>query len=377
MKDLRILVLVCVSLGGMGQGVVAPKLPLLLGQSGNLALDSGLSASLMYLGVYLSTFLYGRVADQGKVHWLLAPGLSAYSVTLIALGLVTEKWFFFGVRFIEGLCLSAIFVSADFVLGRLSSSSERGRWLSYYGVAISMGLLLGPAMALGVSQWASSALVPLGIVAGLAGMMALFSLSLRVQTIRDSSQCAAAVEFTASNRGPLITAAAYGFLEAGLVASLPVLAVTFFHIVPEYGLIAVILSAALSSLLWGEASDRTSPRTTVFMLLGLMTLGPLACVFIFKGTPLFFWSCIVFGVLAGGLYPVGFSWLLSLLPESRFGEASGAFARAYGLGSLAGPLLLGLAVERWQMHGLGVAIAVLGLTAFLCTVRFIVPNQRS
>ena len=76
-RDPRILALLCVLLGGMGQGVVAPKLPELLSGSGHLALASGFSAAVMYFGIFISTYRYGELADRGKVHWLMSLGLSS------------------------------------------------------------------------------------------------------------------------------------------------------------------------------------------------------------------------------------------------------------------------------------------------------------
>ncbi|MBI3542461.1 MAG: hypothetical protein HY075_04200, partial [Deltaproteobacteria bacterium] len=60
------------------------------------------------------------------------------------------------------------------------------------------------------------------------------------------------------------------------------------------------------------------------------------------------------------LYPVGFAWLLESVPESRYGAASGAFARAYGLGSLAGPLACAAAAQRFGSSGMFAAIAAAG-----------------
>jgi MFS family permease len=81
--------------------------------------------------------------------------------------------------------------------------------------------------------------------------------------------------------------------------------------------------------------------------------------------PSVFASCVFFGVAAGGLYPVGFAWLLEGMPESQYGYASGAFARAYGLGSLVGPLACGWLAESFGARGLFGAIAGAGLLSAL------------
>ena len=363
-KDLRLLALACVLLGGMGQGVVAPKLPELLKESTALAFDSGISATVMYFGIFISTFRFGKWADQGKVHWLLGPGMLAYSLVLMALGyLHTPVGFFIG-RFAEGITLSAIYVAADFILGRLSAPKERGQWLSYYGVALSIGLLAGPALALSAAKFgiSQSPVFPLSVVAGLAVIMGLVVLGKKVAQAPATDGPPSRLNLRA-----LASGSAYGYMEAGLVAVMPILAVREFHVLPEYCLVVVIISAALSSIVWGIASDKNGPKPTVHVLLSLLLIGPfliLGLLSHFPSSIVAYASCILFGIVAGGLYPVAFSWLLLDLPESQYGNASGGFARAYGLGSIFGPLLTGLAAENLGAQGFFLSMGIVGALGF-------------
>ncbi len=384
MNNPRIFVLIAVLLGGMGQGVVAPKLPELLHESGALFLSSGISATLMYFAIFISTFKYGSLADRGRVHLLLGLGLLFYAASLLALGVAPSQNVVFAVRFFEGLAMSAIFVAADFVLGRLSAPKERGQWLSYYGVALSIGLLLGPTLALvsgklgstmGLApRLASSPLFPLAVVATLALGLCVPGFFTRVPAISDASPL-----ILKPNLGALIAGAVYGFMEAALVAVFPVLALKEFHVVPEYCLLTVILSAAVSSVVWGTLADQKGPAKIATLLVALLAVGCAGFTVIGllnpapNSTAIAFGSCIFFGTLAGGLYPVGFAWLLEGLPESAYGFASGSFARAYGLGSLSGPLMIGAAAQYFGAAGLFAAMFLasgLGLLAIFYAPRY-------
>lgn len=353
----------------MGQGVVAPQLPLLLHDSRDLAWDSGVSASLMYLGIFVSTYFYGLWADRGFVHRLLGPGLISYFLILLALGGAGSKSVFFILRALEGLSLSAIFVSADFVLGRLSAPHERSRWLSYYGVAISIGLLLGPALSLGLSEYGVAPFFSLSLVAAVSLFLGVNAFSFRLDRCSDPLKPSGRPELL--QRGPYSVATAYGFMESGLVACLPILAAQYFKIRPELGLMVIIITAGVSSFFWGVLADRYGPRSVVQGLLLGLTLGA-ALFWIVSGVMLLHWvfylSCILFGAVAGGLYPIGFSWLLEGLSEERFGEASGAFARYYGLGSLLGPLSLGWAVDRWEVRGMFFVLSTLGFVSGMASI---------
>ena len=344
----------------MGQGVVAPKLPELLKESTALALDSGISATVMYFGIFVSTFRFGKWADQGRVHWLLGPGMLAYSLVLMALGYLHTPIGFFVGRFAEGITLSAIYVAADFILGRLSAPKERGQWLSYYGVALSIGLLAGPALALSAAKFgfSQSPVFPLAVVAALAVIMGLVVLGKRVAQAPESPGPPSRL-----NRRAMASGSTYGYMEAGLVAVMPILAVREFHVLPEYCLVVVIISAALSSIVWGITSDKRGPRPTVLLLLSLLALGPLLILGSLKFLApdlVAYSSCILFGIVAGGLYPVAFSWLLQDLPEAQYGYASGGFARAYGLGSIFGPLVTGFACEHFGARGFFLSMGIIG-----------------
>jgi MFS family permease len=357
----------------MGQGVVAPKLPELLHNGARLAFQSGISATLMYFGIYVSTFRFGKMADRGLVHRVMTGGLWGYCLALLFIGFAPNNLSLFAARFIEGLSLSAVFVAADFLLGRLSSSDERGEWLSYYGVALSIGLLLGPALALlaphlaaamGIrAEFASKPWLPMIMVAGLVLLLSLTTVRLRVAAAADTAPPAGMLP-----RAPLLVGSAYGFMEAALVAVLPILAVQEFHVRPEYCLIAVIVSAALFSVLWGKAADRFGAKKIVFRLLIIMVLGNLLLLLIrghIPGAALAYCSCVLYGALAGGLYPTGFAWLLESVSEAEYGYASGGFARAYCLGSLFGPLMVGLAASSFYSAGMFVLLGALGFIVLL------------
>ncbi|MBC7693528.1 MAG: MFS transporter [Methylotenera sp.] len=356
----------------MGQGIVAPQLPELLHGSETLAMDSGLSAVVLYLGIFLASFPFGKASDRGRVHWLLTGGLLAYACTLLAFTLQPDRTALFLIRFFEGVSISAVFVAADYLLGKLSPPDQRGKWLSFYGVALSIGLLLGPLLSLGWHQWISASFAgPLIIVAGLAALSAILSgVSVRVPAaiFGELTQAGRKISLR-GNFGPLSAGISYGAMEASLVAVLPVIALQTFHVKPELCLIFVILSAAISSLPWGISSDRFGPEKVVKVLLGVLAIAPLA-LFVFsrgtgtstglQGMPLALLSSLVFGLIAGGLYPVGFSWLLAQVDDSRYGEASGAFTRYYGLGSIIGPGAAGWLTQTQGYSGLLLFLSVLG-----------------
>ncbi len=367
----RIFALLCTALGGLGQGIVAPRTPELLGASTRLAWESGISATLMYLGIFVSTFGFGRLADRGQVHRLLCWGLLIYGATLVGLSWVSGSIGFYGLRWVEGVAISAVFVSSDFLLGRLSAAHERGRWLSYYGVALSLGLLAGPLVSL-IWRWApENAAIhgPFLSAALIACILAPFALQKIKVPQNTLPSLLPPLSFLRTGLGPLSAGMLYGFFEAALVAILPVLALSEFHLSAEITLVAIILCAAASSVPWGMCSDRFHPSKTVGTLLLIACAAPLLLSVAKENHALLSWgSCISFGVIAGGLYPSAFSWLLEKSPVAEYGSASGAFTRAYGLGSLLGPFLGGWVVEK---NGYAGFLLLLSGAAFIALIFYV------
>jgi len=63
---------------------------------------------------------------------------------------------------------------------------------------------------------------------------------------------------------------------------------------------------------------------------------------------------ILAGAMAGGLYPLGLAIIGTLVSRERLGAANSLFSLAFGIGSLTGPSLSGLAMthfgDRWLFY---------------------------
>ncbi len=136
-----------------------------------------------------------------------------------------------------------------------------------------------------------------------------------------------------------------------------------------------LLAMTASTPLWGKAADRRGPRPlllaaiTVFVLgsLGAGLAGSMAWLVTGRG---------VQGVGAGGILALSNTLVAVLVPARERGRYTAWFGAAFGVASLAGPLLGGLLVDtpwlgwRWCF----LAIAPLGLLAGLL-VR-LAPHRR-
>ena len=343
----------------MGQGVVAPQIPSLLQGSQGLAFSSGLSATLLYLGIYFSSFFYGKLADRGQVNRLLAVGLFFYAVTLFGFTCSPNLIQIFILRFVEGVSICAVYIAADYILGKFSPPESRGQWLSFYGIALSLGLLFGPLLTLGLEHFQFAPVTSIECLAA-----AVLSAAILVGIVAEKTAVGGTEEKPVLNRGALSLAKIYGFIEAALVALFPVIAIQVFHVKPELCLVWIIVSAALFSYPFGIFIDRFSPELISKIIFMVIVLIASVFVVLSLSQPtalLIYGSCLFFGFIAAGLYPAGFTWLLRDIPVEGYGYASGGFSRSYALGSLLGPFLAGITVNEFGATGFYLGLVILGL----------------
>ena len=263
--DLKIIALFCVFLGGMGQGVVMPQIPTLLQGSDGLAMSSGISATLLYLGIFFSSFWYGRLADRGKMNLLLSGGLLCYAITLFFFTQLPSLPQIFILRFIEGLSVCAVYIAADYILGKYSPRESRGKWLSFYGIALSIGLLFGPLLTLLCEHFSSPPTFSIELLSG-----AVLLTAIAILLVRSEKPPMSVEGKPLLNSGALALAKIYGFVESALVALFPVIAIQFFQMKPEVCLVAVIVTAAALSYPAGVLIDRYRPERVALWVFGIM-----------------------------------------------------------------------------------------------------------
>jgi MFS family permease len=168
---------------------------------------------------------------------------------------------------------------------------------------------------------------------------------------------------------PISAGALYGYLMSSLVTLFPLYLKREIK-VPEAGMAAiitvVILGTIISQVPIGHAADRFGKRKTLLIctvLLGVVFL----LMSLHSDWRLFLATGIFAGGLAGSLYPIGLALVGQVVKKERLGAATSTFSLAFGIGSLVGPSVSGLAMThfdnpRWLFYIPVVLSAVFALT---------------
>jgi MFS family permease len=341
-----------VTVFGLSIGEGAPLLSLLLEQRGVDVRLNGLNAATTFVGVLLGPLLAPAGVRRFGVRDFLLICFALDIVVFLLLKPLDGLGAWFVLRVLLGLIGSAIFTSSEAWINFLAGDTHRGRIIGIYAAALSAGFGIGPLLLslTGLHGWppflANSA-ITLGAALPLLGVR---------RSAQGFGAARAAHPFRMAARAPLILAAValFGLYESALMALLPIWGV-------RVGLSARAAAAALSAVYFGSIvvqvligwlSDRLS-RLAALRLCVLSGAAGAPVLAAMSGPPVLVFALLfLWGGMASGIYPVALSMAGDRFRGAELVTVNAAIIMAYGLGGLAGPVLGGAAMARWDPRGL-------------------------
>ena len=364
-----------VAVFGLGVGQFAPMLSLVLETRGIDPTLNGLNAAASSVGIVLGPMLAPRGVRMLGVNRFLLLCFALDIVTVLALKLFDTLDAWFVLRFALGLIGSNIFTASEAWINRLAGDSGRGRVLGLYAALLSAGFGLGPLVlaATGIRGW-----LPFLVNAGITAV-AFLPLLAAGEGGLDLGGGQAGFSLDIARRGPLIflTVALFGLFEFTLMTLLPVWGL-------RHGMDARAAAGTLSGVYLGAIalqvpvgwlSDRFSRRAALRLCGAVGLAGAALLVALPLAGPPLFGLLFVWGGIVSAIYPVALSMAGDRFPPGQLVAVNAAVISAYGIGSLAGPVLGGVAMDLWDPQGLP-ALFVLLFALFLLLTRFAVPLSR-
>jgi MFS family permease len=127
---------------------------------------------------------------------------------------------------------------------------------------------------------------------------------------------------------------------------------------------AVIVGAIVSQVPLGHAADRFGKRKTLLACAVVLSI-VFALMAFHTDWRLFIFTGPVAGAMAGSLYPVGLAMIGGIISKERLGAATSLFSLSFGVGSLLGPSISGLAMThlgyRWLFYLPSILAAVFAI----------------
>jgi DHA1 family multidrug resistance protein-like MFS transporter len=368
----------CVFVVMIGFGLTLPVMPYLIEQ---LAVAEGAVASRasVHVGLLTAIFplmqlffapLWGRWSDRIGRRPLILMGLTGYAVFLIVFGFGSSLTMLYAARVFGGIFSSAILPAATAYVVDSTSEATRGRGMGWLGGAVSLGVVVGPAIGGILSRDVGDVVTRFGflavrgfsppffVAAGLTLLTLLAAFLWLPESLR-KREPAAALFSPGFRLRPLLR-------RVGVVLALSLLAqygLTIFESTyalyasqvvnygpSQMGIVFTVCGIVMSGVqggVVGRLIDRMGERRVIAVGFALAGLGMWLLV-----TTVRPWLILVFvGVLALGigLLSPSLATLVSKRSGTRPGTVLGLQSAALSLGQVGGPLLGGF-LFAWHVH---------------------------
>jgi len=330
---------------------------------------AGAILSAYFAGYTLGTLSAHRAIQRaGHIRAFTAFAAAAAAVAL-AHGLSPPSWAWAFLRAASGFAMATVFMGLESWLHVASEPRSRGRMISLYQTVLYAGLAVGQILLV---TWPVEGGELYSLVA-LLMTLAVIPVALTRQTAPVFEPRERAPLAPLLRRAPLAvaTAVAAGLLGGGAYAGGPLYAQASGLSTQGVSLFmaALITGGLVVQLPLGRASDRLDRRVVLLaMCLALAGVAG-AGVLLPSGTPRWVVPlAFVFGGLLFSLYPLALAYTFDRVERHEGMGASGLMMLAYGLGSVAGPLVAGAAMSALGPGGFyavpaAVALAVAALAA--------------
>ncbi len=310
----------------------------------------GLSTSIYYLGVVVAALLLPRLMQSG-VRRLMIGALVIDAAVVALFPWVSGCLLWFLLRLLSGLATAACLVPMETLINHNAPPSSRARDFSYYAVSVALGVGLGSMVGLPLYPLAPySAFALGGLTALLAAVLLWWGFLDQVPPAEEAGQAPLRFHDHSLSLG---TAWLQGFLEGGMLTFLSVYLLGLgYSESAASGLIgALFVGVVLVQLPGAWLADRLGLLRILLVCHALV----LACLVLLPFSRAAFPLTVLLftvGSACALLYPLGLTLIGERVLASELATANSWYLACNCLGSLIGPWLLGLAIDRWGQSAL-------------------------
>lgn len=349
---------IAVWLAATGYGITFPLLAIRLEEMGVAGWQLGLNAAMPAVGWILGSAVMPRLQARFSIHAIASAFLLLGLVGLAGLSALHEYWAATAMRFLFGGAVGLFFRAVEYWINSVSLDEKRGRNLGIYNVVFMLGIVVGSALqpALGTDGWL--------VFASVAALLAM-ALAIVVFVRIGRPQSFAAARFSSA---PLMAApvAFLAVLAYGLYESVPVYLTEVYALrnglgndVAAFTLTAAAIGNILLPIPVAVLSDRTGRLIPLVLCALTAALCSLAIPFVVKDTTMFLALIVIAAGAAGTIYSLALAMIGDRYEGANLAVANAAFGIVYALGSIAGPMINGLAIDTLDSHGVMVAAALI------------------
>jgi MFS family permease len=346
LNDQRSHFYVTVFVASLGLGMNVYFIPVFAQSFGATFVDLGLIGTIWALAATITPLLIGNLAARMKRVWVYVLSLTLNAFATLFLVLSRSVIDIMVLRFFAGIGMEAFWVIAEIMVTDLSPIEARVREMGRYGIAMVLGILIGPLIG--------------GLVTESFGYIALFTISAAVIGVSTAQAVVWLVSgYTATEKLPSQSFSGYLRIVKQLLPMY--MMILCYGII--WGLITTIfpgyansigISAVLIGFLFSAFSlarifsyatahrySRFGEMRTLFFVSILIFLGVLT-ISVFPTFTALLVGIMLIGGGVGVVFPVTISIVSRSFPGERAGAAVASYETVINIGETAGPYIFGM-----------------------------------
>lgn len=363
---------------GIAIGLGLPLLSVIMEKRGIAPTLNGLNAAMAGLASMAAAPFTMKFAHRHGVAPTMLLAIAFAATSSLGFYYLTNFWLWFPLRIVFHGAITVLFILSEFWINASAPPNRRGFVLGVYGTVLSLGFASGPLL---FSILGSEGLLPFAVGAGVILLSAIpIFLARNESPVLDEKPKRHFMRYVFLV--PTATAAVFifGAVEYGGLSLFPIFGTRAGFSESQAALLLTVMGIGnfIFQIPLGMLSDRVKDRRTILSaltligLVGALFLPMLVENWILMALVLLFW-----GGCVSGLYTVGLSHLGSRLQGADLAAANAAFVFSYAVGTVAGPQVIGAAMDVTGNDGFAWAIAgFFGLYVVLSLVRIVLKPKR-
>jgi MFS family permease len=329
-------------------GITFPLLALVLDSQGVSKSLIGLSTIVQAVAVLVIAPFASGLMTRCAPSRLMQSMTVVLALLFIILGLYPNVWFWFPLRLAIGAATALLWIASEALINELALEQWRGRIIGIYASAGAAGFALGPLLLILTGSQGMTPFVTTSVMILLAGLPLFFVVHQRLEHSKTGNPGLWKIFLLA----PVIMLAnvAYAAVTESIITFFPLYGMHF-GISQEFalGLMTIIGAGGMILVLpLGWVADHVN-RMGMLVLLILFTMaGLLLMPHVLVLDP---WQVYLFAFIFGGgegmIYALGVVLIGERFKGAQLPAATAAFTACWAAGTMLGPLLVGVGMDRF------------------------------
>ena len=275
----------------------------------------------------------------------------ALALLIIIAGLYPNVWFWFPLRLIIGAATALLWIASEALINELAVDRWRGRIIAIYTSVGAAGFALGPILLIITGSEGMGPFVTTSVITLLAGLPLFFVMRHRLEVSEGGNPGIWKIFLLA----PVIMLAnvAYASSAEALLTFFPLYGMHL-GMSKEFALVLMTIMAAGGMILilpLGWVADHVNRMGMLVFVLLITMVGLLAMPHALQLEPWqVFLFVFAFGGIEGMIYTLGVVMIGERFRGAQLGAATTAFSACWGVGTMLGPLLVGVGMD-WFGNG--------------------------